>query len=188
MTKQRISDLYFEWLCELVDADCYNDGYSYEQLMRYLFKKPFNYILDRDANRYEDGINMRYVFASYRELNQAMVASYLDDADCSMLEMMVGLSFRCENIMSDPDNYGNQTATWFWEMIESIGLDAYDDDNFDEDEVDELVDICLYRNYEPDGSGGLFTVRDAPGDMRSVEIWTQMCWYLNYICRKRGII
>lgn len=188
MTRQRITDLYFEWLCDIVDANHYVDGYSYEKLMRYLFKTPFFYILDRDGNRYEDGVNMRYLFGSYRELDQAMIASYLDDAECSMLEMMVGLAMKCENKMSDPNRYGDQTASWFWEMIESIGLDAYDDDNFDEDEVDELIDICLNRRYEADGRGGFFTVRDAPEDLRNVEIWTQMCWYLNHICRKRGII
>ena len=188
MTRQRITDLYFEWLCDLVDANYYDENISYEKLMRYLFKKPFNYILERDSNRYEDGINMRYLFGSYRGFDQSMIGSYLDGADCSMLEMMVALSMRCENIMSDSDKYGDQTSTWFWEMIESIGLDEYDDDNYDEEEVDALVDICIDRNYEADGRGGFFTVHNAPGDLRDVEIWTQMCWYLNYICRKRGLI
>ncbi len=187
MTRQRLADLYFEWLCDLVDANYY-DEYSYTKLMRHLFQRPFDYILDRDSNRYEDGINMRYLFGSYREISQSTIASYLDDADCSMLEMMVALAMRCESIMSDPDNYGDQTASWFWEMIESIGLDMYDDDNFDIEEVDRLIDICLNRTYEPDGSGGFFTLYDPPGDMRDVEIWVQMSWYLNYICRKRGII
>ena len=188
MTRQRITDLYFEWLCERVDIDCDKEDFPYTKLMRYLFRKPFNYIMDRDANRYEDGVNMRYLFGSYKELDQEMIASYLDDAECSMLEMMAGLCMKCENIMSDPDTYGDQTGKWFWDMIRSIGFDSLDDDAFDEEEADEMVDICLYREYEPSGEGGFFTVKNAPKDLRDVEIWTQMSWYLNSICKERGII
>ena len=39
----------------------------------------------------------------------------------------------------------------------------------------------MNRTYSPDGDGGLFTVRNCDRDLRNVEIWIQMCWYLDTI-------
>ena len=37
------------------------------------------------------------------------------------------------------------------------------------------------REYAPDGRGGLFTIRNCEEDLRKVEIWYQLCWYLDTI-------
>lgn len=185
MTKTRMTELYFEWLCEKIGANRDNDLMSYNELLLYLFKEPFIYTMGHDSNRYEDGIYLRYQFAYDKNFDQRMVASYLDQSDCSMLEMMVALSIRCEDTMSDPEEYGDRTGEWFWNMIESLGLIEYDDENFDSEEVEMIVDIFNNREYRYDGEGGLFTIYSPPEDLRKVEIWTQMCWYLNTIPERR---
>jgi hypothetical protein len=95
--------------------------------------------------------------------------------------MLVALALRCEeNIMDDPD-MGNRTGQWFWIMISNLGLGAMRDSRFNERRAEVVIDRLLSRDYEPDGEGGLFTVKGCKHDMRTVEIWHQMCWYLNYI-------
>jgi hypothetical protein len=45
--------------------------------------------------------------------------------------------------------------------------------------VDYVLDRFLDRDYEPDGRGGLFRVKHTDEDLRFVEIWYQMNWYLD---------
>jgi len=37
------------------------------------------------------------------------------------------------------------------------------------------------REYSYNGEGGLFAVQHPRRDMRTVELWWQMCWYINTI-------
>ena len=95
--------------------------------------------------------------------------------------MLIALAIRCEeHIMDDPD-IGNRTGQWFGGMIDNLGLGSMYDENFDRDYVDEKIGIFLNRDYERNGKGGLFTVKHCKYDLRTVEIWYQMCWYLDYI-------
>lgn len=82
--------------------------------------------------------------------------------------------------MDDP-NVGNRTAQWFWSMINNLDLGSMTDSRFDKRFVDERLDIFLNRKYEPDGKGGLFRIRGCDRDLRTVEIWYQLCWYLDSI-------
>ena len=58
-------------------------------------------------------------------------------------------------------------------------VDMMTDDIYDRDLVKHKLDIFLHREYEPDGKGGLFYIRDCAEDLREVEIWAQLCWYLD---------
>lgn len=61
-----------------------------------------------------------------------------------------------------------------------VGVDM-DDAYFDERYADKVITRFLNREYEPNGAGGLFRIKDCPYDLRSVEIWYQMCWYFDSI-------
>ena len=82
--------------------------------------------------------------------------------------------------MDDPA-YGDRTGQWFWNMVASLGLGSMEDSKFDRTEAEKIVSNFLSRNYEPNGKGGLFTIRDCEEDLRNVEIWNQLCWYLDSI-------
>ena len=82
--------------------------------------------------------------------------------------------------MDDPD-VGNRTGLWFWEMISSLGLKSMSDAQFDETVVDQATVRFMDRRYKRNGQGGLFTVEHCKYDMRTVEIWWQMNWYLDSI-------
>lgn len=144
----------------------------------YLHYTEFRYSIPNDGNRAEDGVYLRYRFALENGYDD--IFKYLD-GPCRVLEMLVALANRCEeHIMDDPD-IGDRTGQWFWTMIRNLDLDSMTDENFDIDYVEEKVSIFLDRRYASNGEGGLFILDDCRYDLRTVEIWYQMCWYLNTI-------
>ena len=82
--------------------------------------------------------------------------------------------------MDDPQ-LGDRTGQWCWGMITNLGLGSMTDDRFDSEYVEEKIDRFLNREYEPNGKGGLFTVKNRDCDMRKVEIWYQLCYFLDTI-------
>lgn len=178
MTQESLTNEYFHWLCDFIIGEPYSKASSYFKLLRYLFQVEFTYTIGMDANRAEDGTDLRYRFADEMDYAYPIVATYLDDHSCSVLEMMIALAIRCEeHIMDDPD-IGDRTGQWFWNMIVSLGLGPMTDLKFDEDKADRIMEGFLNREYARNGKGGLFTVSNRRVDMRSIEIWYQMHLYL----------
>lgn len=176
MTERELSGMYFDWMYQLVvDNRCPK---SYRKLFSKLKDTEFIYLIPMDGNRAEDGIDLRYRFGRENGYNDAEVAVLLDTVPCSVLEMMIALSIRCEEqIMDDPD-IGNRTGEWFWDMVASLGFRSMDDSCYDEEDADDILARFLNREYEPNGKGGLFAVKDSTVDMRDVEIWYQLWTYL----------
>lgn len=178
MDKHEINERYFRWMTHLVCDNGYERRLSWRKLFRLLHETEFIYILDMDANRADDGVDLRYRFAYEFDLNRDDVGLYLDQRPCSILEMMVALAARCEEqIMDNPDD-GNRTGKWFFEMIRSLGLIGMDDRYFDDDFILNILFRFMQREYEASGQGGLFTLRTPAWDMRKTEIWYQMMAYL----------
>lgn len=177
MIQDDVVNEYFEWLVNIACAD--NKVVSYRKLLTYLHCVEFVFSEPMDGNRAEDGIELRYRFAHcYLGDDEA---EYLLNGPCSVLEMMLALSIRCEETIMDDPTMGDRTSQWFWGMIASLGLGGMYDKNFDIYRVEDVIERFLNRDYEPDGTGGLFTVRDYDYDMRNIEIWHQLCEYLNSI-------
>jgi hypothetical protein len=168
---------YFEWLCDFLDLD--NLYSSYDRLLRLLFRTPFAYILDRDENRALDGIGLRYRFGYERGYEYYKEELF---GPCSMLEMLIALSVRCEENIMDEPRIGNRTSQWFWGMIRTLGLGAMNDKYFDYDYCVDVLDRFMNRKYEPNGNGGLFCLKGTQEDLRNIEIWTQFLWYLDKFC------
>ena len=175
LTLEYERELYFEWMCKLVsgiDEECV----SYKKLFKRLHEIEFVYSIPKDENRAEDGKDLRRRFGFAVQL---VGVERVLRGPCSVLEMMVALAVRCEETIMDDPNFGNRTGQWFWGMIVSLGLGAMDDPRYNENRVDEIVDRFLNRDYQPNGKGGLFTIKNCEHDMRDVEIWIQMLWYLD---------
>lgn len=171
-------DEYFEWMYKIVCPKKVVGHLSYRRLCQALYDYDFSYIMPMDSNRYEDGIDLRYKFGFDENIPRPIIADAIDCKPCSVLEMMIALAIRCENLMEDID-IGDRTSKWFLGMIENLELSHMTDENFDRDYVRERIDILLNRDYERDGSGGLFTIKKHSRDMRRVDIWYQAMWYLN---------
>lgn len=180
MDKYELNNMYFQWMCRLVRSRRRSD-LSYRKLLRHLHSRDFTYLLPMDGNRAEDGTDLRYRFGDENGIDERVIASCLDIQPCSVLEMMTALALRCEeHIMGDPDA-GDRTGEWFWGMISSLGLKGMTDSRYDRNRTDDILDRFLAREYEPNGKGGLFQIPHCGADLRSVEIWYQMCWYLDTI-------
>ena len=176
--EDHINDEYFEWLCELIDSKRFSKRVSYRKLLMRLHDIEFTWFIPKDDNRADDGIQLRRRFALVR--NDISLQRYLQ-GPCSVLEMMVALAVRCEEYIMDDAQMGNRTGQWFWGMIHNLGLSPMTDSKFDKNFVDDAIARLLNREYEPDGKGGLFTVKHCNHDMRTVEIWWQLSWYLGSI-------
>ena len=178
MFRDQIINDYFEWLWNFTKCRGHSQN---RKIITLLHNIEFRYSIPMDANREEDGIDLRYRFITEVGIpkNYQEVYGYLD-GPCSVLEMMIALAIRCEeSIMDDPD-IGDRTSEWFWLMMKNLGLDYMSDRKFDRDIAEEKISIFLDRKYKRNGEGGLFVVNGGR-DLRKVEIWYQMCWYLDTI-------
>lgn len=180
MDRNKLRDEYFDWLRCLVGGTA-----LHRKLLYFLFSVDFTYTIPMDGNRYEDGIDLRYRFGDENGLDDRMVASWLDDRPCSVLEMMIALAIRIEeHIMGDPD-VGDRTGKWFGEMLDHLGLANMTDGKFDRMRARTIIRRFLNHRYDEDGEGGLFRLRHCNRDLRNVEIWYQAMWYLDEILNIR---
>lgn len=166
-----MNNKYFEWVYNTM---CQTEDYT--KLFETLHQMEFVYVNPYDANRLSDGLSLRNRYKYITNDNTV----YEYNNPCSVLEMIAALAIRCEYIMDDPTK-GDRTSQWFWVMIVSLGIGNMNNNNYDEDYIYECINIFLNHDYERDGKGGLFFVRGYTGDMRALEIWEQMCIYLNTI-------
>ena len=172
MTQQAICNAYFDWMCKKVCGE----NKPFNRLLQYLHDTEFTYLILKDENRAEDGISLRYRFAYETGLPEVFL-----EGPCSVLEMMIALCIRAEETIMDDPEIGDRTGQWFWGMVRSLGLNGMYDLAYDEDYVQEVILNFLNRDYEPDGRGGLFTIRGCRDDLRDIEISVQRNWYLNTI-------
>ena len=178
MHENNVTIDYFDWMYNLVCRNRYSKNISFKKVFSYLNDTKFTYSIRIDLNRAKDGTELRRRYA-----NEFKIANIYDRicGPCSVLEMMIALAIRCEETIMDDENFGDRTDQWFWDMMKNLGLGHMDDDEFDEEYVSDVITRFLNRDYEPDGRGGLFFVRNCDIDLRDVEIWIQMLWYLDNI-------
>lgn len=180
MTRTEINDLYFDWMYSIAMAGAPKSikKRSYKKLLSLLRDLEFYYTIPMDGNRLEDGIDLRYRFGRENVIEDAVIAACIDDRTCSVLEMMIALAIHCEEMMEGPD-VDNRTSEWFWVMIQSLGLEHMSDRSFDQEYVEQVITRFLNHEYDPDGNGGLFYIEGCSQDLRNMEIWYQLNWYLN---------
>lgn len=173
--EDQIKSDYFEWMYDLVSGNRFARGNTYRRLLTFLHDVEFVYFVPYDENRAAEGISLRYHYCLQHDCTDL---EWCLDGPCSVLEMMVALAIRCENIIDNPEK-GDQTGQWFWAMITNLGLGSMTDTNYNEWLVNDVITRFLNREYEPDGRGGLFRVRGWRRDMRTAEIWHQLMAYIN---------
>lgn len=163
-------DNYVRWLCSKVGLPDF-----YSRLADKLHSRVFVWTVHNDANRAADGISLR---GRYIDETGVGATEEIFMHPCTVLEMMVALACRMEtDIMFDPE-FGDRTHQWFWIMIENLGLDGMDDDHFDDENVNHILNVLLNRTYFMNGSGGLFPLKRPKHNQRRVEIWYQMSEFL----------
>lgn len=173
---------YFDVLYDIVAADREEvTDLSYRMLLGVLDGVEFKDTRGIDSNRIHDAQELRADLIAEMALDHTAVRPF---PNVSMLEVMIAIADRLGQITGDED-----TAFWFWEMVSNLVLDGIDDNEFwsdpesYEDEILDRADDVININYDRDGLGGLFLLREgvAPQDMRDTELWYQMQYYANEV-------
>lgn len=178
-----LNDLYFEWITSLVFPD-QNSKCSYIRLLEELNNIQFNYTNPFDENRDTDGKDLRTHFAYRANISTDVIReNVVNNEHCSVLEMMIALSFKIENELMSDLSYGDRTAVWFMLMLDNLGLSYYTDQHWtygvSDIQVQNIIQRFLNRDILPNGDGGLFVLKKPYDDMRNVDIWTQANWYIS---------
>lgn len=164
---------YRDWLCDI--AGGMND---YQSLADQLYSTRFEYFVDGDVNRARDGERLR---VDYSE-ETGFEANRNRDVPCSILEMLVALARRMDYQITDPSTNEDNTGMYFWEMLDNLGLDdlRFTDSEgvYDPLEVGRIIDLFVRREYNSDGVGGIFPLKNPVRDQREVELWEQMNQYI----------
>jgi len=166
----RDEDRYLVWL----EEHAMGQDRSYDELLDYLYTKPFFYLIPMDDNRVKDGLDLRDKFESG-------FGDRLAEKSCSMLELMLALAYRCEGIMvdmHDPDFHRNPSR-WVRIMLKSLGLVDMVNGYFDYDVAECVIDDFIEHRYSYYGEGSLFVVKNPKYDMRKADLWYQASWYMS---------
>ena len=183
---------YFGWLCQTMALDNFN-GRSHLILARILHETEFYSLVEFDGNRESDGIRLRKVwFELLTEEANALGVGVPDypqdslDEPCTVLEMLIALALRLESDIMQDDRVGPRAQMWFWLMLGNLGISSGSDEYMNEDEenyIRQEISLMLSRQYEYNGGGGLFPLRNPVEDQREVELWRQAQAWLkeNYL-------
>lgn len=181
MTYNHIEKRYLGWLYDLVCGPEVETEPSYRLLISELYNYTFEPIINEmDTPRLIDGDNLRYRFGDEQGYEKEVIEDCLFLYPCSVLELLVALASRFEDQIMDNTTFGDRTSLWFWIMITNLGLNEYTDERFDPDAVRRILYIFVNRQYNRDGSGGnIFVFKNRTQDIRKIDIWYQMCWFIS---------
>lgn len=168
---QPLDELYLNWLYEKIEnPESANPSRTFWNLATCLYTKEYLWLIPNDDNRLEDGRFLRDEFVE--DLGLFDMDPDWMNLGCSMLEMLIALSRRLSFVA------GGEPRGWFWHLIENLGLRHSDRMRFPSRKAEEVLDRVIWRTYAPDGSGGLFPLRNARQDQTQVELWSQLNAYV----------
>lgn len=171
-----IPRLYFCWLSTLIFGD---KRHRYSKLLDILHVTPFRYVLEMDKNRMMDGAALRYRFGHENDISGDFISEAMEAIPCSVLEIMTALCIRCGEQIIDDIDIQPFMKRMFMDMLDSLGLAEQTDICFDSAYCADILERFLDRRYSRDGRGGLFVISRPGVDMCTVDIWYQMCFYLD---------
>lgn len=166
----KLDEQYLSWLYRLVEGDT---EYPYWKLMNALYSTRFDYIIDLDYNRAVDGMGLREQFISEEDPDPTLITYAWVDTDCSILEMIIALVKRMEFLT---DWAVDDT---FWELMDNLGLSDHHDLDFNEFDVEQILERLINRTYDESGHGGLFPLESPTEDQRNLQLIYQMYSYIN---------
>lgn len=158
---------YYMWLLDRIDV-LRGTWENHLLLAQQLYSTEYTYTLVMDSNRASAGVALRSQFA-------AEEGFYLEDVQhgpCSVLEMLIALA---DSMAFD---LGCQTSKWFWEMMSNLGVVDMDDDRFDSEYLDYILQSWMDRAYDRDGQYNIFYIKNYDGDMAQMDVWSQMNAYI----------
>lgn len=169
-----LDELYLRWLYgQVAIVDEQDESLTYWSLFRQMFTTKFLWLVPRDENRLEDGKALRNVFLREQGLSRREVDPAWIDIECSFLELVMGLSNHLEF------EAGGTVPYWFWKLLENIDLRGFHDAvDYPEDVVEGIIYSVMFRQYNRQGEGGFFPLKEPCEDQRGIELWYQLSAYV----------
>lgn len=172
-----LTETYYLWLAE----DCFStppERREYEGVLRLLHDIPFYWTIWSDENRAGDALSFRQNdFLGYQQdldrLDQHWLNAWAQQAP-SVLEVLLGCARRWCFYFEAP------VAFYFQHMFRNMRFDRFPGRTLNsggQEIVRNRCDIWMARQFESNGEGSPFPVKQDVTDMRLVDIWTQMNAY-----------
>lgn len=193
---------YFNYLSSLV-ADSEHNPKDYTKLLTLLNETPFVVLNPMDGNRSLDAERLRDNWMDFAKVrDERLRQEYAKDIGTispsmlgvSMLEMLIGLTIHVNDfVLADPDK-PEMAANLFWRFIDNIveygafgtkykkASDILYDEiwcQFTEDTMKSCLERINSRTYHPDGTGGLFPLKNPKINERKEELWVCCMHYIN---------
>lgn len=167
LTNLTVHKHYRQWLLSGLYSP---DRKHYSFILSDLESTPFYSLVNFDENRALDGLALRREYENVTGVEAPQ-------GPCSVLEVIIGLARRMGFILFDPDEdvaTDDTIEKCFWELIDNLGLKPI----WTSEENIELINLWLSRNFQKNGVGSPFPLRNSIKDQRNVELWYQMQAYL----------
>jgi hypothetical protein len=195
MSDHPLTEDYLQWLVpQLRDEE---DRLSHPErefwgLGRIMYEKEFRWHVPNDGNRLMDGLELRREFcddhrvrmsARRREPFQSFLDKENPNPPCSFLEVLIALSRRYTFTAG-----GKNAPGWAWILLSNLNLHRMYDPltRGKARRARDILDVCIKRDYAPDGQGGFFPLENPLEDQTQVEIWYQMAAYVMEKENNRG--
>ena len=168
MTNDELNWDYFQWLLARVHADKYGALCDEMEHIRFITSVP------NDDNRASEGRDLRREYLQMKGWPESDFYRWLAP-DASIFEVLVALANRAGFQSTMPDH------VWFMIFLKNLGLQHFEDSVYCTEfarETKRVLRVFNNRKYKANGQGGIFPVRQSTQDQRRVELWYQMCVYL----------
>ena len=176
LAAEDFSNAYKDWMVQRMGA------HDHLILFEILHDTEFKWMpnVPMDENRESDGRRLRAIFEEYSGMSMPEAA---ETYPASFLEVLIALAETMEDSIMHIPGDGTDSSTWFWMMLENMGI-AHCDDIWMSSRSNAVsyvkgrVDDVLLRRYDQSGNGGLFPLEMARLDQRKVQLWYQMNSYI----------
>lgn len=174
-----IEEIYFDWLRRDAFSEV-SERREYEGILRTLHDIPFYWTIWTDENRAGDALSFRqHDFLETQTDLDSVDQHWLHDwgsATPSVLEVLLGMARRWNLYFegSVPYYFGHMFLAMKFDHFPGRALTPAT-----QEQVRELCDIWMSRQFEPNGDGSPFPIHHALRvvDMRTIGIWEQMNAY-----------
>lgn len=170
---------YFCWIDDFEEEPLPYQEIELDELDRIFFRYDPRIQLDED--RMTDGLDLRDRFLEESGYPALYKSRYMDIYSCTVLEVLVALSLRCDSdIIGDPDRPGLTAPLIFWTMLKNLRFrgEELSDETSIRRSVDYRCDIFMDREYSYYGDGGPFRVENPMKSMKKTDLWMQLNWFL----------
>jgi hypothetical protein len=173
---ESLSGAYLAWLApQIRDEGSASPNQSHWTLLEMMFEKEFDVqraYVPYDDNRVADGRDLRAEFCHDRRIPLEALKRELHPV--SFLEVLIGISRRLAF------KAGGSAPGWAWQLVNNLELHRMTDPlgRTKQRRVNDILDRCISRNYQPDGQGGFFPLAWPDEDQTRVEISYQMAAFI----------